>query len=134
MSKYVHQSFIVTTPTLDNLSLPDDVVWSDELDFSPVAQTITPTLTGAIVVEENAVLAGRPITLKGVATLALVKQLKTIEAIINHQMPLVLSDGQTKTVIFKRPGVSATSLIGDVSDPDINDPYEFTLNLMEVAV
>ncbi|WP_148210414.1 hypothetical protein [Tolumonas auensis] len=124
----------MTTPTLDNLILPDDVVWTDELDFSPVAQTITPTLTGAIIVEENAVPAGRPITLKGIATLALVKQLKTTEALINHQMPLVLSDGQTKTVIFKRPGVSANSLIGDVSDPDINDPYEFTLNLMEVAV
>lgn len=123
----------MTIPTLDNVALPDDIVWTDKLDHSPIAQTITPTLTGAIVVEENAIPAGRPITLNGVGPLSLINQLKDLEALINHQMPLLLIDGQTKTVIFKRPGVVTKSLIGDAADPYITDPYEFTLNLMEVV-
>ena len=123
----------MTTPTLDDLPLPDDVIWTDELAFSSIAQTITPTLTGAIVVEENDAATGRPITLKGVGPLSLIKQLKNIEAVINHQMSLVLLDGMTRTVIFKRPGVAATSLLGDFADPSDADPYEFTLNLLEVA-
>lgn len=123
----------MTTPTLADLPLPDDVIWTDELAFSSIAQTITPTLTGAIVVEENDAAIGRPITLKGVGPLSLIKQLKNIEAVINHQMSLVLLDGMTRTVIFKRPGVAATSLLGDFADPSDADPYEFTLNLLEVA-
>ena len=123
----------MTTPTLADLPLPDDVIWTDELAFSSIAQTITPTLTGAIVVEENDAAIGRPITLKGVGPLSLIKQLKNIEAVINHQMSLVLLDGMTRTDIFKRPGVAATSLLGDFADPSDADPYEFTLNLLEVA-
>lgn len=123
----------MTTPTLADLPLPDDVIWTDELAFSSISQTITPTLTGAIVVEENDAAIGRPITLKGVGPLSLIKQLKNIEAVINHQMSLVLLDGMTRTVIFKRPGVAATSLLGDFADPSDADPYEFTLNLLEVA-
>ncbi len=123
----------MTTPTLADLPLPDDVIWTDELAFSSIAQTITPTLTGAIVVEENDAAIGRPITLKGVGPLSLIKQLKNIEAVINHQMSLVLLDGITRTVIFKRPGVAATPLLGDFADPSDTDPYEFTLNLLEVA-
>lgn len=123
----------MTTPKLADLPLPDDVIWTDELAFSSIAQTITPTLTGAIVVEENDAAIGRPITLKGVGPLSLIKQLKNIEAVINHQMSLVLLDGMTRTVIFKRPGVAATSLLGDFADPSDADPYEFTLNLLEVA-
>ena len=123
----------MNTPTLDDLLLPDDVIWTDELAFSSISQTITPTLTGAIVVEENDAVIGRPITLKGVAPLSLIKQLKNIEAVINHQMPLVLLDGITRTVIFKRPGVTAISLLGEFADPSDADPFEFTLNLLEVA-
>ena len=62
----------MTTPTLNNVELPDDVIWSDRLSYSPVEQTITPTLTGGVIVEENSLLSGRPITLKGVGSLSLV--------------------------------------------------------------
>lgn len=135
MSNRVHQSFIVTTPTLtlDSLLLPDDMIWGDEFDFSPVGQTITPTLTGALIIEESALPTGRPITLKGVGTRALVKQLKALESLINHQMPLIMLDGIQRTVVFKRPGVVAVQLDAEYADPDDSDPYNITLNLIEVA-
>lgn len=133
MSNSVHQSFIVTTPTLDSLLLPDDMIWGDEFDFSPVSQIITPTLTGALIIEESELPAGRPITLKGIGSRALVKQLKDLESLINHQMPLIMLDGIQRTVVFKRPGVVAVQSVAEYADPDDSDPYNITLNLIEVA-
>ena len=123
----------MTTPTLDSLLLPDDMIWGDEFDFSPVSQTITPTLTGALIIEESELPAGRPITLKGIGSRVLVKQLKDLESLINHQMPLIMLDGIQRTVVFKRPGVVAVQLVAEYADPDDSDPYNITLNLIEVA-
>jgi hypothetical protein len=51
--------------TLGALVLPSGLVWSDEFAWTPVAQTMERTLTGALVIEEAAKTAGRPITLTG---------------------------------------------------------------------
>ncbi len=51
--------------TLDGIELPDDLLWVDEFDWNPVAQDIERSLTGALMVQEQAKLYGRPITLTG---------------------------------------------------------------------
>lgn len=51
--------------TLGALRLPDTLVWSDEFDWTPVAQATEYGLTGALLIDEALKLAGRPITLKG---------------------------------------------------------------------
>ena len=51
--------------TLNGLHLPDDLIWRDEFDWAPVEQVVTPTLSGALLVEETAKPEGRPITLVG---------------------------------------------------------------------
>ncbi|MNV78610.1 hypothetical protein D3C71_1721070 [compost metagenome] len=51
--------------TLNGLLLPDDLIWRDEFDWAPVEQVVTPTLTGALLVEETDKPEGRPITLVG---------------------------------------------------------------------
>ncbi|WP_429235043.1 hypothetical protein [Aeromonas salmonicida] len=51
--------------TLNSELLPDDLVWRDEFDWSPVEQVVTPTLSGVLLVEETPRLEGRPITLVG---------------------------------------------------------------------
>lgn len=51
-------------PTLDDITLPDDIFWSDETAPWKVGQTVTKTLTGALVIQEGALQAGRPITLQ----------------------------------------------------------------------
>lgn len=51
--------------TLDAAALPDGLRWSDEFAWSPLAQATEYSLTGALIVEQSAKQAGRPITLTG---------------------------------------------------------------------
>jgi len=123
--------------TLNGIELPEQLDWRDEFDWAPVAQTQTPTLTGALIVEENAAPAGRPITLLSDggawASRALVKQLKTLEAQVSTPMTLVLNDGRSFQVVWRRDpvGVEATQLIR-ICDPDDNDWYEINLRFTEI--
>jgi len=123
--------------TLDAIVLPDDLDWQDEFDWAPVAQTITPTLTGAIIVEENGIPEGRKITLVSDggawATRGLVRQLKEKEAVLNTPMTLTLNDGRAFTVIWRRDpvGVEAKQVMR-IADPDDSDFYEITLRFTVV--
>ena len=49
--------------TLNNIPLPDDIQWTDEFNGYGVGQTVTRTLTGAMVIDESAQTSGRRITL-----------------------------------------------------------------------
>lgn len=51
--------------TLDTLTLPDDLWWEDETDWTPVAQTVGYSTTGSLLIDLATKLAGRPITLVG---------------------------------------------------------------------
>lgn len=95
--------------TLGNLTLPDNLVWEDELDWDPVAQTADYSLAGALVVEESTRLAGRPITLRGgphwvwmtrTALLALVNALDDPGV----ELTLTLHDARTFQVTARREG------------------------------
>ena len=66
--------------TLNGLQLPDDLIWRDEFDWAPVEQVVTPTLSGALLVEETAKPEGRPITLVGHCPRATVLSVKALEA------------------------------------------------------
>lgn len=50
---------------LAGIELPDDIQWIDEFAGHGVGQVITPTLTGALLVEENEQTEGRAMTLDG---------------------------------------------------------------------
>ncbi|MGL5948231.1 MAG: hypothetical protein ACRCYV_04105 [Aeromonas sp.] len=123
--------------TLDNILLPDDLDWPDEFAWSPVWQSITPTLTGALIVEESAQAHGRPITLVSESTSwcprATVEALYNLAARVNAPMTLRLR-GQNYRVIWRRDagGFTAKQLYR-LADPDGHFPYEITLNLLEVA-
>jgi hypothetical protein len=71
--------------TLDGIELPDDLNWSDETAPWKVAQTATPTLSGALVIQESAMQVGRPITLEsqqdGAAWVAMVPR-ATVDALL----------------------------------------------------
>lgn len=51
--------------TLGAHALPDGLVWQDETEWTPVRQSVQHTLSGALVLEEAQLQAGRPITLIG---------------------------------------------------------------------
>ena len=124
--------------TLDDLTLPDDLYWQDEFDWSPVSQSITPTITGALIVEENVFYEGREITLVsgdtfGWAPHSLVSQLRSKESQINPVMTLGIN-GETRTVIWRRDpiAVEVKPLIQMV-DPDDHDFYLLTLRFTEMS-
>ncbi|QSI33391.1 hypothetical protein GNX71_29015 [Variovorax sp. RKNM96] len=47
------------------LQLPNDLIWTDELDWSPIAQSKKWSIDGALVIDRFKRMAGRPITLIG---------------------------------------------------------------------
>jgi hypothetical protein len=51
------------TVSIEGIALPDDIQWTDEFVGFGVGQTITPTIEGALIVEENLQPEGRAITL-----------------------------------------------------------------------
>ena len=51
--------------TLHNLDLPADLFWTNEFDWNAQRQNLRRSVTGALLVQESAVTAGRPITLVG---------------------------------------------------------------------
>lgn len=124
--------------TLAGIELPDDLDWEDEFGWEPVGQIITPTLSGAILVEESVQSEGRPITLRsdGEAWVrrSTVLDLQALAAGPSTRMLLHLN-GRTFTVLWRREsggGFEAKQLYR-IADPDGQTPYEITLRLLEVT-
>lgn len=124
--------------TAEALTLPQDMQWTDEFDWTAVAQTAPVyALSGSLLVQQGVKLAGRPITLAGSwvwhprATLA---KLRDWADSPNLKMTLTHYDGRTFTVIFR----SHDKALGNVAPIRYATPedgsarYEFTLQLMTV--
>lgn len=94
--------------TLAGITLPPDIQWTDEFSGFGVGQTISPTLTGALLVEEFAQTEGRPITLasNGASWVerSAVLSLEALAATaLNDQyLRLVWGDGRQFDVVFDR--------------------------------
>lgn len=56
---------IILTKGADSIALPPDLIWEDELRWSPIAQSKERSITGAWLVDVQARDGGRPITLTG---------------------------------------------------------------------
>ncbi len=122
---------------LDNLTLPEDLIWVDEFDWSPVQQTQTYSITGALIIESGTKQAGRLITLSGDSSSGLISRadlkLLQIKSNTNLTMVLMLNDARTFNVIFnhtKNP-IEAKPWI-DYSTPDDADFYTLKINLLVV--
>lgn len=99
--------------SLAGITLPEDLEWVDEFEWSPVVQAVEPNLGGGLVIEEQALLTGRPITLRSVqdgnrysalAARSVVEQLYTLASTTRTQanpMALTLPDGRTTTVLWR---------------------------------
>jgi len=122
--------------TLDAITLPDDLLWSDEYAYTPVKQTLTTAVDGTLIVEAAAQTKGRPITLQGGrdfawvdrATLELLRAKQYQPAL---QMTLTLR-GSAHQVLFVQPGGIEAQPIIDYSNPDGTDFYAVTLKFFEV--
>lgn len=88
------------------ITIPDDLVWIDEFDFSPVSQSIERTIGGSFIVDEAPLLHGRPVTLQGGEFVWMTKQtlvdIQTLASVAGKVLTLTLADGQVLDVIFRR--------------------------------
>lgn len=89
------------------LHLHPQYIWSDEYDWTPIAQS-SPTyaLSGAMHIQQGVKKAGRPITLEGThvwLTRAIIKTLQQWASMPELTMTLSHPDGRTFNVMFRRP-------------------------------
>ena len=123
---------------LDGISLPADLLWSDEWAASTVAQTVRRTLDGGLVVFYGELRAGVPITLEsqpdaGWLTRAQVEAVALRAASPGGIYTLSLR-GQTWQVMFRHhdaPAFEAKPLVV-LANPQPGDFYLATLKLMTV--
>lgn len=132
-----------TNYTLDGITLPGDLKWTDEFTWSRFRQSRRRSLTGADIRQESLVSGGRPITLVtttdgdrvyGPVERSLVNQLRALEETIPDGMTLETPDGRTFTVVFRAEGdtaVEAEQLLF-LSPALDTDWYALTLRLMEL--
>lgn len=104
------------TVQIDTVELPDDIQWVDEFDSHGVGQIITPTLTGALFVEEVVQAAGRRITLDGKgyswvtrSTLLALQALESTPLGNDETLTFTWADGRTFEVVFDRSSGSAVN-------------------------
>ena len=124
--------------TLDSITLPENLHWLDEYDWSPVEQATQYSLTGALLVDEDTKQAGRPITLTtpdngGWATRATVDSLRAkLQA--NTDMTLTLHDGREFTVRWRHGGqaLNAEPVYPGLANPQDDDLYRLRLQFIEV--
>lgn len=124
------------TTTVD---LHPDLYWADEYAWQPVAQTVTTTLTGALIVQNGAMQAGRKITLSPADDASawmrksVVDQLRNWASVAGQSLTLTLR-GVSRTVIFRHHdgGAMEATPVVFFSDADSSDWFRVTLRFMEV--
>ena len=124
------------------LTLPDDLLWSDEHGWSPVVSSVSYLITGALLVQSATRQAGRDITLVGAADMAwvtrsVVNELRDWAALplasVTGRFELTLMDGRVFTVAFRHAdgAMEAEPVTGFPARND-NDFYRITLKLMQI--
>lgn len=74
------------------VNLPKDLQWTDEFNWSPVAQNIEFSLTGALHIQEGVKLMGREITLAGLDNMAwITREQATILMSMRNSAGLVMT-------------------------------------------
>jgi hypothetical protein len=122
--------------TLDAIALPDDLIWIDEFDWTPIEQTKSYTLTGALVLESGQKQAGRPITLVGGenAAWAARSQIDALYAKLTNDptMTLTLHDARVFSVKWVHDNPIQAKLILDYNNPISSDWYSLTIKLIAI--
>ncbi|AMO56113.1 hypothetical protein GZ77_04700 [Endozoicomonas montiporae] len=125
--------------TLDEIELPDDLLWINEFNWNPVEQTTDRSLSGALLVQEQSLLHGRPIELSGNDESGWVPR-STVEALLllaqtpNKIMTLTLPDERTFTVIFDRRNGSPIQAQQVLPYAYPDDGYQYRLTILFLTV
>lgn len=123
--------------TLDSLILPEDLIWIDEFNWTPVQQSEEFTVTGALIIDSGIKQAGRKMTMQGGVDYAWIDRgnLKILYDLLpaNAEMTLTLNDARVFTVIFDHQAQPIeSSPIIDYSTPIDADKNALTVRLILV--
>jgi hypothetical protein len=124
------------------LSLPDDLLWSDEHNWSPVVCSVSYLITGSLLVQSATRQAGRPVTLSGAPDMAWVTRSKVNVlrdwaalplGAVSGRFELTLFDARVFTVAFRHAdgALEAEPVTGFPARSDA-DFYRITLRLMQI--
>lgn len=124
------------------ITLPDDLLWTDEHAWSPPISSVSYLINGALLVQSAIRQAGRPITLVGAidmawVTRATISTLHTWSAIALDsnagRFELRLADARVFTVGFRHTdtAIEAEPVLGFPARRE-SDYYRITLRLMEL--
>lgn len=122
------------------ITLPDDLMWTDEFTWQPVEQSERYTIAGALIVQAASKLAGRTITLEGGRNFGWMQRgdvltLQSWRAQPGLQMTLAFRGEAPRTVVFdhKRTSLEAPLVpANEYSDPINTDWCIPTIRLLEV--
>ena len=128
--------------TLSTVTLPQGLRWADEFDWTPVTQTTSYSLTGALIVEQAEKQAGRPITLVGGKEWAWLTraEVASLKALLDAGDALTLTLHDNRTFAVRPAGdtplkVTALPIVKDSgpANPSSSARYVLdTLTLIEV--
>jgi len=114
----------------------DNAYWSDEFDYEGVAQVQKRSVTGALLVFEQAQPTGQPLTLQGAwVTRQALLQLQTLRRQVSELVVVELEDGRKFNALFNRSEKSIESKLvrGAAALPSDDDLYEVTLRFLIVS-
>lgn len=122
--------------TLDTITLPIDLIWTDEFNWTPMQQQEGYTLTGALIIETGLKQAGRPITLESVDGGWITRQtLADLYAKLSSATPMVLTlqDARTFNVTWRNTAqpLEAKPVVENINF-DADDYYTLVLRLLQV--
>lgn len=124
-----------TTHTLGALDIPRSLIWMDEFNWSAVVRAHETSITGALIVDQAVLQAGRPITLQGeddhgwVARGALAA-LWSVASTTTDPLALTLADGRMFTVRFAPDAPIEATPVARAELPGADLPYVVTLRLV----
>ncbi len=127
------------TITLDTLTLPDELLWLDEFDWSDVKSNSLYTLQGRLVIEESNILAskGRPITLVSENAWLDRSDLKILfgwAQEIDKEMTLTMHDDEVFTVGFRHWDSPVLEVQNITQTPFRTDDVLYALSLKLVVI
>lgn len=125
-----------------SLTLPDDLLWSDEHSWSPAVMAPSYLITGALLIQSALRQSGRPITLVGPPDMAWVTR-SVVQTLyqwsevalseVSGRFLLTLLDGRHFAVAFRHSDVAieAEPALGIAARSD-SDFYRLTLRFIEL--
>jgi hypothetical protein len=121
---------------ITTIEIDDGLAWADEFAWQPVAQSVKRSITGALIVTQQDMTAGQPMTLaaeaddKGWITRAQLLQCRTWASTKGLVLTLTYR-GTAYSVIWRlQDGAIDARPVMPWLDDDLQDDYRATLRLM----